>query len=582
MSLAVVGTTKAGCSTLCCLSAVLHLDRNPYYGGECASLNITNLWQKFVPGSEPPKELGQNREWNVDLIPKFIMASGDLVKILLKTRVSRYLEWKSCEGTYVYQFQEAGLFSGAKYIHKVPASAADGLKSPLMGMLEKPRFINFAQFIMGWEDVYRKFGLQESTIDFIGHAVALWPNDNYLNGPCGPTIQKCRLYLQSVLQYGGSPFIYPIYGLGFSRLAAIHRGTYMLNKSVDGFVYDEQGRVCGVRSGDEVAKCKMVICDPSYAEPTRKTTCFVHHRGQACPVMPNHLASKAVKAKERCLCHDGFDKYVAIVSTVVETPNPEKEIEPALKLLGPIQYKFVQISEIRDPVTDGAADGVFVTASYDPSSHFEDASTEVLALWKKITGESLDLTCIGKERGSSEDQSLTIFGSCSSDHGHTTKHIADGRLVPCRYSPSNTAQGCASHSRKRALQIPGSCSSHHCYTAKYNSNGDLVQRSSDPSHPGQRALQTQGSCSSDHGHTTKHIANSYLVPCRCSPSNTARGCASHSRKRALQIPGTRGSNPFDSSKQSCGLVQCRYSSSTAKGFVHTKIKPASWANSSRV
>eukprot|EP00971_Amphidinium_carterae_P081944 1621108-Amphidinium_carterae.1 len=67
---------------------VLHLDRNPYYGGDCASLNITNLWDKFRPGTEPPKELGANRDWNVDLIPKFIMASGDLVKILLKTRVS--------------------------------------------------------------------------------------------------------------------------------------------------------------------------------------------------------------------------------------------------------------------------------------------------------------------------------------------------------------------------------------------------------------------------------------------------------------------------------------------------------------
>mmetsp|Transcript_43298 Transcript_43298/g.68597 ORF Transcript_43298/g.68597 Transcript_43298/m.68597 type:complete len:456 (-) Transcript_43298:53-1420(-) len=426
---------------------VLHLDRNPYYGGDCASLNITNLWQKFMPGTEPPKELGQNREWNVDLIPKFIMASGDLVKILLKTRVSRYLEWKSCEGTYVYQYQEAGLFSGPKYIHKVPASAADGLKSPLMGMLEKPRFINFAQFIMGWEDdkpathqdidprrhtmaqVYQKFGLQESTIDFIGHAVALWPNDNYLNGPCGPTIQKCRLYLQSVLQYGGSPFIYPIYGLGglpegFSRLAAIHRGTYMLNKGVDGFVYDDQGRVCGVRSGDEVAKCKMVICDPSYAEPTRtevrgqviRAICIL---GAPIPETKNQegkpalscqiiLPQKQLKRKNDVYvmmvswahCIAAKEKYVAIVSTVVETTNPEKEIEPALKLLGPIQYKFVQISEIRDPVTDGAADGVFVTTSYDPSSHFEDASTEVLALWKKITGESLDLTVLPED----EDQ----------------------------------------------------------------------------------------------------------------------------------------------------------------------------------
>jgi len=30
------------------------------------------------------------------------------------------------------------------------------------------------------------------------------------------------------------------------------------------------------------------------------------------------------------------DVYVAIVSTIVETRNPEAEIEPGLKLLGPI------------------------------------------------------------------------------------------------------------------------------------------------------------------------------------------------------------------------------------------------------
>lgn len=30
------------------------------------------------------------------------MSDGNLVKILLKTRVSRYLEWKSIDGTFVY------------------------------------------------------------------------------------------------------------------------------------------------------------------------------------------------------------------------------------------------------------------------------------------------------------------------------------------------------------------------------------------------------------------------------------------------------------------------------------------------
>merc|ERR1719343_1502964 len=82
--------------------------------------------------------------------------------------------------------------------------------------------------------VYAKFGLQEGTTDFIGHAVALHINDEYLGKACGPTIHRCKLYLNSVLTYGGSPFIYPIYGLGglpegFSRLSAIHRGTYMLH-----------------------------------------------------------------------------------------------------------------------------------------------------------------------------------------------------------------------------------------------------------------------------------------------------------------------------------------------------------------
>ncbi|CAN0320186.1 unnamed protein product, partial [Ectocarpus sp. 13 AM-2016] len=28
---------------------VLHVDRNNYYGGECASLNLTNLYNKFRP-----------------------------------------------------------------------------------------------------------------------------------------------------------------------------------------------------------------------------------------------------------------------------------------------------------------------------------------------------------------------------------------------------------------------------------------------------------------------------------------------------------------------------------------------------
>lgn len=58
---------------------VLHVDRNGYYGAECASLNLTNLFEKFQAG-EVPSNLGANRDYNVDLIPKFIMACGNLTR----------------------------------------------------------------------------------------------------------------------------------------------------------------------------------------------------------------------------------------------------------------------------------------------------------------------------------------------------------------------------------------------------------------------------------------------------------------------------------------------------------------------
>ena len=69
----------------------------------------------------------------------------------------------------------------------------------------------------------------------------------------------------------------------FCRLSAIYGGTYMLDKPIDEIVY-ENGKVVGVRSGDETAKCKMVICDPSYVQDRVKkigqvvrTICILDH-----------------------------------------------------------------------------------------------------------------------------------------------------------------------------------------------------------------------------------------------------------------------------------------------------------------
>lgn len=89
------------------------------------------------------------------------------------------------------------------------------------------------------------------------------------------------------------------------------------------------------------------------------------------------------------VCSKGL--YIAMISTTVETDKPELEIRPALDLLGDILEMFVQISTIYEPTDNGKADNLYVTKSYDATSHFESASDEVLELYERITGEKLDL-----------------------------------------------------------------------------------------------------------------------------------------------------------------------------------------------
>jgi Rab GDP dissociation inhibitor len=217
----------------------------------------------------------------------------------------------------------------------------------------------------------KKFELEPNTIDFIGHAVALFTNDDFLMRPAIETIEKIRLYMDSIGRYGESPFIYPIYGLGgipegFSRMCAIFGGTFMLNKDIDKFVFDEAGKITGVTSGEETAKVKMVICNPSYVLKAGLKTkvkscgkiirciCITDHplentnKSASCQII---IPQRQTKRKSDIyvmmvsgvhnVCKPGF--HVVIVSANVETDNPEKEIQPALDLIGPVKEKFITV-----------------------------------------------------------------------------------------------------------------------------------------------------------------------------------------------------------------------------------------------
>nr|GEW20133.1 guanosine nucleotide diphosphate dissociation inhibitor 2 [Tanacetum cinerariifolium] len=53
----------------------------------------------------------------------------------------------------------------------------------------------------------------------------------------------------------------------------------MLNKPECNVVFDEEGKVCGVTSEGETAKCKKVVCDPSYVSNKPLHVGFTSDRG---------------------------------------------------------------------------------------------------------------------------------------------------------------------------------------------------------------------------------------------------------------------------------------------------------------
>jgi len=145
----------------------------------------------------------------VDTVPKFIMGGGKLVRVLVRTKVTRYLEFKAVDGSFVFS---------AGRVERVPATDMEALRSPLLGLLEKRRARNFFIYVQDYKEedprthggrdlrrmpmaaLYAEFGLAPATVDFVGHALALHTDDTYMNRPALDTVKRIQLYHDSLFR----------------------------------------------------------------------------------------------------------------------------------------------------------------------------------------------------------------------------------------------------------------------------------------------------------------------------------------------------------------------------------------------
>ncbi|KAG6614975.1 rab proteins geranylgeranyltransferase component [Phytophthora cinnamomi] len=362
---------------------VLHLDQNDYYGSNYASFPLAQFlrWtkneniaprnfgdeeencqvekkagetapidadnQRVLPmkssfecrlleegfADEATKEelLRQSSSFSIDVNPRLMLSSEQLVEILITSGVGRYLEFAAIERTYVH-FQQP--VSGAKAddgaepdtVWEVPCSKKDVFQSKLLGMVEKRQLMKFLQFVADYgethilhEDVKTK---NERTLA-LGRALKRPQNkasqadgdaelEKYLDRPFQELLEKhfklssklqqvvvycvglasfpatknqisaregleaVYRYVASIGRFTGTAFLAPLYGISelaqsFCRLSAVYGGIYVLRAPIDGFVLDtETNELRGVHCSDgDVLRSKHVVTNGSYVDNLR-------------------------------------------------------------------------------------------------------------------------------------------------------------------------------------------------------------------------------------------------------------------------------------------------------------------------
>ncbi|KAH9978246.1 GDP dissociation inhibitor-domain-containing protein [Lactifluus volemus] len=241
---------------------VAHLDNNPYYGGDEASLTLDELarWAdsrstslqspephylaaqraKFTSVSRSPDIPDHARHYSISLAPSLIPSVGPLISSLLGSGVSRYGGYRLLE--------RVGIYSNANGLQNVPGSKEDIFKSSL-NLIEKRRLMRFLVFASGEfensnelqdhaqtafpEFLKSKFSLTPDMVDAIVYALAFCSSatDATLHA-----LTRLRSYLRSAGRYGASPFLVGHYGglgeiaQGFCRVSAVNGGVYILDR----------------------------------------------------------------------------------------------------------------------------------------------------------------------------------------------------------------------------------------------------------------------------------------------------------------------------------------------------------------
>ncbi|KAK2726092.1 rab proteins geranylgeranyltransferase component A 1-like [Artemia franciscana] len=312
----------------------LHLDANDYYGGEWSSHTLDGLekWaeaqkeskttesaapaningRKFVPlqyvspytnvekqwhvpedlepGSDGRKIfkwtkrtlLDENKKFNIELSPKVLLSSGDMVELLISSGVSRYLEFKNVLKIMTFVEEEDRIVS-------VPCSRADVFSTDEVTVVEKRLFMKLMESCQNEKTIeaenkefadktfleYLKY--KKLTPRLIHYATSAITQTNETT-PFKEGVERVQKFIKSLGRFGNSPYLWTQYGTGeipqaFCRLCAVFGGVYYLNRDVDGLLVSNDNICTGIVTNGKAVDCNYCVLANGYipgsSQPSR-------------------------------------------------------------------------------------------------------------------------------------------------------------------------------------------------------------------------------------------------------------------------------------------------------------------------
>ncbi|KAG1411370.1 hypothetical protein G6F58_008585 [Rhizopus delemar] len=220
------------------------------------------------------KLLKASRSYNLDTTPKLLHSREELVEVLIRSGVGRYLEFKSVDDIYMFN-------KIAEQLEKVPGSKEDVFTNKSISLIEKRKLMKFLTYAVehNGEDIEledmsyskfleEKFKISDKLLDAIVYAIALVDKDASVKHGLDCT----HKFVQSIGRFGKGGYLCPLYGgaseiaQAFCRICAVYGGIYILNSPIDKILVNNETNECTglvTKEGQEY-NCKTLISGIDY------------------------------------------------------------------------------------------------------------------------------------------------------------------------------------------------------------------------------------------------------------------------------------------------------------------------------